>query len=396
MMEQKVAARILAQTVQDCPIPLAPERFKKKRFTEHDVVFFAHVPVRAYKHANRWRFHDADVHRAGQAVAALPWDPDDLVDPRINRTELEPQVHVRRDWRSEIQEAIQSAADAERKANSCPCATAHHRQEESDWGIPCGLSPQALRKWQGAYSIACTLPIPTLVWAKDTWLIPRTLADILDRREEQENNLLAADRPCSGCGTPSPDNSWRTSTTNGWKVLCPTCAAATLLRYRDQLRGVAYSRFREPGPQAGDYLCAVCETPRPATDWDHCHDHDLIRGPLCGSCNTMEGQGKEFLTRTSALHHLLRCSTCRTQRTLPSHHRLAALRRHLHREWGARGCDWPLHMCVNLNEHDEDGYDGTVRCPGQKPRRSHRVHLTAGEADRILALAVETGLTETP
>ncbi|MGW7642911.1 endonuclease domain-containing protein [Streptomyces bobili] len=70
--------------------------------------------------------------------------------------------------------------------------------------------------------------------------------------------------------------------------------------------GAAYVRVREHGPSAANFLCADCETARRATDWDDCHAHGLIRGPLCGSCSTVEGQGKEFLARPGPAA----CSTC--------------------------------------------------------------------------------------
>ncbi|MFF8321044.1 endonuclease domain-containing protein [Streptomyces bobili] len=130
---------------------------------------------------------------------------------------------------------------------------------------------------------------------------------MLDQRDERESGLQAAEQHCDGCGALSLDGSWRTPTATGWRIICPACAASSLRRYRRELQGAAYVRVREHGPRAANFLCAVCETARPATDWDHCHDHGLIRGPLCGSCNTMEGQGKDFLARPGSLQHLLQC-----------------------------------------------------------------------------------------
>ncbi|MFH9611380.1 endonuclease domain-containing protein [Streptomyces sp. NPDC017448] len=75
------------------------------------------------------------------------------------------------------------------------------------------------------------------------------------------------------------------------------------------------ARLREHGPRAADSLCAACETTRPATDGDHCHHHSLIRGSLSGSCNTMEGQGKEPRARPGSLQHLLPCDGCRARRS---------------------------------------------------------------------------------
>ncbi|MFJ8510158.1 endonuclease domain-containing protein [Streptomyces avermitilis] len=166
-------------------------------------------------------------------------------------------------------------------------------------------------------------------------------------------------------------------------MLCPVCAAASLRSYRQELAGVAYARVRERGPQAEDFLCAVCDLPRPAAVWDHCHEHGLIRGPLCGSCNTMEGQGKDFLARKGSVQHLLRCDGCRLRRTLPAHHRLAALRRHLHHEHGVQDCDWPMQGCVTVTETDS-GYDCRVRCPGQRQRHPG-IQFTAQEVEHILS-----------
>ncbi|WP_184503327.1 endonuclease domain-containing protein [Streptomyces botrytidirepellens] len=392
MISQKLAVRYLADEMEGCPVPMTPESFRIKRWAEHDYVFFGHVPVRAYKHANRWRFSEPDVRGAVRTIAALPWDPEDLIDPRLDaHGKSDPLATTHSGWRTEIQNMIRRAAATEREEKGCRCGPLYCQQEETDWGLPCSLTPDALLQRCSSYTMACTLPVPTLVWVDDTWLIPRTLVYILDQQQEAESKLKAAAQQCSGCGAHSTDPTWRAPSTTGWKVLCPACTAAKLRSYRQELKGVAYARVRERGPRAEDFLCAVCETPRPATNWDHCHQHELIRGPLCGSCNTAEGQGKEFLARKGSVQHLLRCDGCRTQRTFPLHHRLAALRLYLHRKLGAQGCDWLIHMCVNINETGEGGYDCTVRCPGQGTSGSRGLRLTAAEAEHILSLMLEDG-----
>ncbi|MEV6544230.1 hypothetical protein [Streptomyces sp. NPDC051665] len=83
---------------------------------------------------------------------------------------------------------------------------------------------------------------------------------------------------------------------------------------------------------------------------------------MCGNCKTAEGQGKEFLALAGSIWHLLQCNDCRARHALPRHHRLAALRRHLHRERGADGCDWPIHVCVLVTEAAMGGYACKVRC----------------------------------
>ncbi|MGW5119334.1 endonuclease domain-containing protein [Streptomyces noursei] len=392
MISQKLAVQFLVDETFNCSIPLAPQRFRVHRFSEHDFVHFGNVRVRAYKHANRWRFHEPDVRKAGRMIAALPWDPNDLVDPRLGDHAQPETASAFTNWRHSIRHTIQGAAYAARRDDGCPCGTSYTPHEDNGWALPCGLTSQSLTERYGNHDIACTLPIPTLIWSEETWLIPRTLATILDRWEEDERTLRATTQLCSGCGAHGTDSdSWRTPTTTGRKVLCPACATAALRGYRQELNGVAYSRVRERGPRAEDYLCALCVPHRPAAAWDHCHDHGVVRGPLCGTCNTMEAQGKEFLAQEGSVQHLLSCNGCRRERTLPAHHRIAALRRHLHREHGAPGCTWPMHFCVRLTESANGTYEGKVRCP-RREGRGKDVRVTIREAESILAKMIEAGL----
>ncbi|CAM5296143.1 endonuclease domain-containing protein [Streptomyces diastaticus] len=392
MFTQKTAAWYLSNATATCSIPLIPEQFRRKDRALHDFVLFAHVPVRSYKQAGQWKFMDKDVLSAGRTVAELPWDRKDLVSlkaPEQEARRLDGFTHA--GWRTEIEGVIHRAG----AANGCHCRP----PQAADGQHSSHAAGDCLLKHHQRYAIACTLPVRALVWSGTTWMIPRTLAWILDQRDETEYRLHATGQQCGGCGALSSDSLWRTPTANGWKTVCPACAAANLRPYRRELQGVSYARVRQTGPSPADYLCAMCETSRPATDWDHCHGHDLIRGPLCGSCNTLEGQGKEFLARPGSLQYLMQCDGCRARRTLPAHHRLAALRRHLHVAWGIQKCDWPLHMHVII-EGVDGGYDCTIYCTGPiagpEPRvRAQRdVHLTHEDAERILSLSVEEGLVE--
>ncbi|MFI8873188.1 endonuclease domain-containing protein [Streptomyces sp. NPDC055243] len=386
MMNQKSAVWYLANATRTCPIPLNPEGFRRKDRAPHDFVFFGHTSVRTYKRAGQWQFLDADVRQAGRRMAELPWNPEDLADlGRDERGESEPAAFVHTSWRKEIQRVI----DSRGAGSGCGCSQLNAAASQSLHSSPDCL----LQRYQN-YTIACTLPVRTLVRADGTWRIPRVLAYLLDQRDEAERQLHLMQQSCDACGALSPDSSWRTPSATGWKVTCPACAAAHLRPYGHELQGVPYLQVRERGTRAADFLCAVCETARPATDWDHCHTHGLIRGPLCGSCNTMEGQGKEFLARPRSLQHLLRCNDCHTQRNLPPHHRLAALHRHLHLNWGVQGCDWPMHMCVRLKETGGGNYDCTVSCPGPRRRDVRSLRLTHEEAEHFLALTVEAGLTD--
>lgn len=392
MITPQLAATYLADEMERCPIPVAPGRFRYKynRDARHDFVFFGHQPVRAYKQSNRWMFYEPEVRAAGRAIAALPWDPDDLADPRPGGPSgqggslLEPTG-----WRAQVHGLVDSAARTAHEQSSCSCDTRWGYGHEKGWGLRCGLTADTLRRQYSEYAMACVLPVPALVWTHDTWLIPRAIAFILDQWEETDAALGRTPAPCKVCGTTVTEPGLRVATTSGGQRLCPTCAQTALLSYEGQFQGRAYFKIRENGPRAEDYLCLLCDPPRPAAVWDHCHDHGLVRGPLCGGCNTMEGHGKEFLTLKGATAHLLRCAQCRTRRTLPTNHRLAVLRRHLHREQATEGRDCPLHMCVRITAEDGGAYTYTVMCAD----RAQSFHLPAEEASRIQAEAAGEGLT---
>ncbi|WP_099896918.1 hypothetical protein [Streptomyces sp. TLI_171] len=81
-------------------------------------------------------------------------------------------------------------------------------------GTALRLDPEGLLQRCANYSIACVLLVPTLVWAHDTGLIPRTLALVLDQWEEAETPLAADGHVCGTCGAHSTDSAWCTSTTN--------------------------------------------------------------------------------------------------------------------------------------------------------------------------------------
>ncbi|MFD0344773.1 endonuclease domain-containing protein [Streptomyces sp. NPDC127117] len=90
-------------------------------------------------------------------------------------------------------------------------------------------------------------------------------------------------------------------------------------RTPDTCRGAAYESVRRTR-RADDYPCRLCTTPQRAYYWDHCHDHGLVRGPVCASCNTFEGNGMVFVNRPGSVEHLLECTICRAQHTLPRRH----------------------------------------------------------------------------
>nr|WP_240929381.1 endonuclease domain-containing protein [Streptomyces coryli] len=155
------------------------------------------------------------------------------------------------------------------------------------------------------------------------WGLPRAYAALLDRWQEQEANARTAERVCIGCGHTGPE-SWQEFTL--WRrhghrpresdrALCPDCFTAQYLPYTGQRTGETYSpkARRQPSPKA--YRCTRCAV-RPALVWDHCHDHMMIRGPLCGTCNGAAAERRSART-ADGLRYLMTCPSCRATGMLP-------------------------------------------------------------------------------
>ena len=53
------------------------------------------------------------------------------------------------------------------------------------------------------------------------------------------------------------------------------------------LSGQAYNAGVARRVPARSHLCVLCEYESSAWCWDHCHEHGLVRGPLCRTCNRL-------------------------------------------------------------------------------------------------------------
>ncbi|WP_226651551.1 endonuclease domain-containing protein [Streptomyces hydrogenans] len=123
--------------------------------------------------------------------------------------------------------------------------------------------------------------------------------------------------------------------------------------------------------RADDYLCRLCQSSR-ASVWDHCHGHDLVRGPVCASCNTFEGKGlpELLLRREEVVAHLLECSRCREERTLPPRFHAAVAGLHLEAE--ARHASCLVQPAVRHRAPLRAGTSSTCTATGTGPRSGAR------------------------
>ncbi|MFI6567042.1 endonuclease domain-containing protein [Streptomyces sp. NPDC050534] len=322
LIDLKLAQRMLTDLTRGHLIQAAPDALNSYRFMANDHALIGDIPVRGYKHKGRWRLMEEDIRRAGQALADLVVDTGVLTSalPPARRGRNRPPV-AGAGWRSHINGCLERAACERHRTTGCrhenwPCPL-------NDQGLPCDMTWEAfLQRYQNV-TIASTLPVPLMSWSGTQWMLPSTYAAVLDRAEEAEDILSAKAAACSKCDAAVDPWTGRSSSAASFVTLCASCASSMYRPYRGHLKGKPYSSLSSR-TRADHYLCSLCRNPRRASYWDHCHDHDFVRGPVCGSCNTAEGGGSNFLQRSAGdgVRHLLRCPGCKDGRTLPRRHHL--------------------------------------------------------------------------
>ncbi|MFJ1610408.1 endonuclease domain-containing protein [Streptomyces sp. NPDC088253] len=304
----------------------------------HNHVVIGDIALRCYKNKSKWTYDERDVRRAAQALADFRLDVDDVLEVPLpahcDHDEQDAEDRGRADWR--------------RKIASWLFWQARHKQTEGrpyeEWddswtrigasGLPGELTwdefVAACTRFRG--NIANTRPLELMTFTGGSLFLPRAYAELLDRWEQVEENLVTRARTCRDCAAQGPRwGGWRTQSPLGYVTLCPPCSGAAFQRYTGHLRGVLYDSPRVRSTRADDYLCRLCAVTRAAA-WDHCHDHGYLRGPLCGSCNTFEGKTfpRNFLeAKEGAVLHLLECRDCLDRRTLPGRYHVAIIQKHL-------------------------------------------------------------------
>ncbi|GHA71143.1 hypothetical protein GCM10010372_82730 [Streptomyces tauricus] len=306
----------------------------------HNHVVIGDIALRCYKNKSKWTYDERDIRRAAQAFADFRLDVDDVVEVRLpayrDHDERDSEDWGRADWRQSI--ASWMFWQARRKHQE----GRSYEEWNDSWkrigvsGLPGELT---WNEFVGARTgirlrenIANTRPLELMTFSGGSMFLPRAYAELLDRWEQVQEDLVAGARICKGCGGQGPRwGSWRTPSTVGYVTLCPPCSGAAFQRYTGHLRGVLYDSPRVRGIRADSYLCRLCAETR-ASVWDHCHDHGFLRGPLCGSCNTFEGKSSphSFLEgKEGAVLHLLECRGCLERRTLPGRYYVAIAQKHL-------------------------------------------------------------------
>ncbi|MFE5593325.1 endonuclease domain-containing protein [Streptomyces sp. NPDC056549] len=299
----QAAHQRLVDLTHHTAIPAYLDHVNRSTFAAASHVFIGEVPVQGHKRNQQWRFVDREVQKAAKRLAELGVDTGDLVDAGLDCGE-------RRSWRSRVASWVDQAI------------LVHGPDDRT---LPEGFTGQRLPEEFVRRTIASTRPLSLLTWSGQVWLIPRGYAALLDRAAQAEADLSAQAAVCGGCGTHAQTEQWRSSSASGFVVLCPSCAAKTARPYTGHLRGRRYTKAFAKQSRADAFLCQMCPEPRRALYWDHCHSHGLFRGPLCVTCNNAEG-GPGFLNRTGSVGHLLQCTQCFAQRTLPPQHHADVVR----------------------------------------------------------------------
>ena len=309
-----VAGRLLQELTEDCPVPAVLGNLCRYAFDDSNYLLIGDKAVPGYQYTDRWLLDRREVRAAGMRLAALAIDLDDLVDARLMTVEDE------RTWRSQITRWFVRASHQDRISNGCP----DERQRPCSRIQPANQELQCTATWDqaedrfGRLTIATTRPLPLLTWSGTAWMIPRAYASLLDRADDIRARRTDEATRCTRCAAVVGDAwQWRVST--GYTVLCPSCTATVTQPYQGHMRGRRYASLPK-NPQARAFLCRLCPGPLQAMHWDHCHEHGLVRGPLCASCNIYEGGGIQFIRRPGAVQHILQCDGCRRERTVPPRH----------------------------------------------------------------------------
>lgn len=353
-INSRTAHGIFMDLTRNADLPVSPdELLRSPRFQQHEHVFFGDLALRRYKHKNRWGFEIQDVYRVGELLQSMTVDQDDVVEVHLPAYREEPDRDLlqgsRADWRNQVAGWMYNRALKQQMKEGT--------WGSNDWkviganGLPGNLTWEAFVAAAGTPVIAGTLPLQMLRWSGQTWLAPRSYVQVLDRWEQLQAEATARFRTCSSCGAQSPGwGAWRTPTQAGYITRCPSCSAAAFRPYNGELDSVVYDTARQRRASAAEYLCQACGLVQ-ASVWDHCHSHDFVRGPLCASCNTAEGEAgfsETFLRHDAAGTHLLQCRACREQQTLPVEHHRGVVYRHVEQTAHHGTCHeqpwwiWPL------------------------------------------------------
>ncbi|MEV7282647.1 endonuclease domain-containing protein [Streptomyces sp. NPDC093111] len=405
MISPKLACAIFTDETRDASLPLRPDALLKTmshHLRWHGHVVVGDVALRLYKHKGPWQYDERDVRRAARDLAAVTVDHEDLVEVvfpgrrwREESSAEDEDARGRANWRGQIAGWMYHEALSKELARDRPY------DERSEWarigenGLPGGLTWEELvtvRNGSGSAStIAGTYPLELLTRCEGRWWLPRAYADLLDRWEVVEEKLLDRARLCSRCGARGPRwSGWRTSTKTGYVTMCPPCSGAEFTAYTGHLRGVPYGQMRARKLRADDYLCRLCQSSR-ASVWDHCHGHDLVRGPVCASCNTLEGKGipELLLRREEVVAHLLECSRCREERTLPLRFHAAVAGFHLEAE--ARHASCPVQPRVRHRGTTTSGHVFDLYCDRHWTKR-WKEEVSTAEAHELVRAFVDQAL----
>lgn len=321
----ELARRILLDYTEKSPVSVEPGTMNRYDFLAHDHVVVGDVALRGHKRGRGWKLDAREVQEAGKTLAALELDHADLVSIGLDggpTASLEDEDQSETDWRGMLRSWVYDEARDENAERRCVCGEPVCRRPGiRDNGLRCAMTWERLTQMHGDRVIAGTKPLPLLSWSGTEWLLPRAYADLLDRAMDLEARLREKAQTCASCrtkGTREEVWHWRTSSSAGFITQCPSCATASFPPYTGHLRNTLYRNIPK-GSRADAYLCCLCQQRR-AFYWDHCHDHDFVRGPACASCNTFEGGGKDFVLRPGAMKHLLQCRTCRERRSIAKRH----------------------------------------------------------------------------
>ncbi|MEU5415768.1 hypothetical protein [Streptomyces clavifer] len=243
LISREYARALFADLTQNAMVPLDPDELvHMSGLAQYDYVLFGDVAVRCYKHKGRWGFVERDIRRAGQTLAELRLDLEemDVVQlPAYHAVgESDGEERSRTDWRQCLMSWMCGRARDKALREGRPYEEwCDSYLRIGDNGLPGGLGWEefvaASNRYRHTLNMGGTRLLELLTWSGKQWLLPRAYIELLDRWAQREEELVDQARVCSSCGLKGPWwGGWRSSISKGYVTRCPPCSGAAFGRQR--------------------------------------------------------------------------------------------------------------------------------------------------------------------
>ncbi|MEU2069949.1 hypothetical protein [Streptomyces anulatus] len=213
LISREYARTIFAALTRNAMVPLDPDELLHPALARYDYVLFGDMAVRCYKHKGSWRYAERDIRRAGQTLAELRLDLEDMAVVQLpvyhDDGESDWEEWSRTDWRQSLMSRMCHQARVKASREGCPYEEWRDIYLRiGDNGLPGGLEWEefvaASNRFRHTRNMGGTRLLELLTWSGKQWLLPRAYMELLDRWAQREEELIDQARVCSSCGLKGP------------------------------------------------------------------------------------------------------------------------------------------------------------------------------------------------